>query len=93
MRLISLLHRIALCWAALACGTAPDAEAPPGANPVVRYRYTADQVRWGARHADMLSERPDGRMQLDMGKFHRTVATAPTAEFPYPRERSGDAEP
>jgi inward rectifier potassium channel len=58
-------------------------------NIHARYRYTADQVRWGARHADMLSERPDGRMQLDMTKFHRVVPTAPTPSFPYPRDGSG----
>jgi inward rectifier potassium channel len=56
-----------------------------------RYRYTADQVRWGVRHADMLSERPDGKMQLDMTKFHRVVPTKPTTAFPYPRE--GHATP
>jgi inward rectifier potassium channel len=57
-------------------------------NIHARYRYTADQVRWGARHADMLSERPDGKMQLDMAKFHRIVPTAPTPSFPYPRDAS-----
>jgi inward rectifier potassium channel len=61
-------------------------------NIHARYRYTADQVRWGARHADMLSERPYGKMQLDMAKFHRIVPTVPTPSFPYPRDRSGGAE-
>ena len=42
MRPVSLLHRIALCCAALACGAAPAAEPPPGANPVLRDRFTAD---------------------------------------------------
>ena len=42
-------------------------------------------MRWGARHADMLSERPDGGLQLDMREFHRVVATAATPTFPYPR--------
>ena len=55
-------------------------------NIHARYRYTSDQLRWGARHADMLSERPDGKMQLDMAQFHRVVATAPTPSFPYPRD-------
>jgi inward rectifier potassium channel len=54
-------------------------------NIHARYRYLNDQVRWGARHADMLSERPDGRMRLDMGQFHRVVPTTPTPSFPYPR--------
>ena len=57
-------------------------------NIHARHRYTAEQVRWGARHADMLSERPDGKMQLDMAEFHRVVPTAPTPSFPYPRDAS-----
>ena len=46
-------------------------------------RYDAKDIRWGARHADMLSERPDGRLRLDMRKFHEVVPTQPTDEFPY----------
>lgn len=42
MHTANLLHRIALCWAALACGVAPAAEPSPGANPVLRDRFTAD---------------------------------------------------
>jgi hypothetical protein len=42
MRPVSLLHSIALCWAAFACGAAPAAEPAPGANPVLRDRFTAD---------------------------------------------------
>jgi inward rectifier potassium channel len=47
-------------------------------------RYLADEVRFGMRHADMLSERGDGGLQLDMGRFHELVETAPTEDFPYP---------
>jgi inward rectifier potassium channel len=54
-------------------------------NIHARRSYTHAHVRWGARHADMLSERPDGRLQLDMREFHRVVPTAPTTTFPYPR--------
>lgn len=54
-------------------------------NLHARYTYGHAQVRWGARHADMLSERPDGGLQLDMGEFHRVVPSAPTPTFPYPR--------
>jgi len=50
-----------------------------------RHRYLHAQVRWGARHADVLSERPDGGLRFDMSEFHRTVPTNPTATFPYPR--------
>jgi len=49
-----------------------------------RHTYSDAQVRWGARHADMLSERPDGGLRLDMREFHRLVPTKPTADFPYP---------
>jgi len=54
-------------------------------NLHARHTYDHDQIRWGARHADMLSERPDGRLQLDVREFHRVVPTAPTPTFPYPR--------
>jgi inward rectifier potassium channel len=54
-------------------------------NMSARHTYDHSQVQWGARHADMLSERPDGGLTLDMNEFHRVVATKPTAEFPHPR--------
>jgi inward rectifier potassium channel len=54
-------------------------------NLHARHTYDAAQIRWGARHADMLSPRPDGGLQLDMRAFHRVVPTAPTPTFPYPR--------
>src|SRR6185436_11619738 len=44
-------------------------------NLHARYTYDHKCVRWGARHADMLSERSDGRLQVDMGQFDRLVAT------------------
>jgi len=50
-----------------------------------RHRYLHAQVRWGARHADVLSERPDGGLRFSMSEFHRTVPTSPTPTFPYPR--------
>jgi inward rectifier potassium channel len=40
-------------------------------------RYEAKEIRWNARHADMLSERPDGRLRLDMSRFHDLVPTPP----------------
>jgi len=46
-------------------------------------RYEAKEIRWGARHADMLSERPDGKLRLDLTQFHEVVPTEPTDEFPY----------
>jgi inward rectifier potassium channel len=50
-----------------------------------RYRWTDANIRFGARHADVLSERPDGRLVLDVRKFHDLIPTTPTADFPYPR--------
>jgi inward rectifier potassium channel len=54
-------------------------------NLHARHIYDQSEVRWGSRHADMLSERPDGSIQLDMREFHEVVSTAPTPSFPYPR--------
>lgn len=49
-----------------------------------RHTYAAADILWGARHADVLSEREDGQLVLDLGKFHDTVATEATEEFPFP---------
>jgi inward rectifier potassium channel len=57
-------------------------------NLHARRSYDHTQLRWGARHADMLSERADGGLRLDMAAFHRVVPTAPTPTFPYPRRPS-----
>ena len=38
-----------------------------------RQRWVDAEVRFGMRHADMLSELPDGRLQLDAAKFHDLV--------------------
>jgi inward rectifier potassium channel len=48
-----------------------------------RRHYGHDEVIWGARHADVLTEQPDGSIVLDLRKFHETVPTLATAEFPY----------
>jgi len=50
-----------------------------------RTRYLAKDIIWGARLADVLSELPDGRLQLDVGQFDRIVRTEPTSTFPYPK--------
>lgn len=49
-----------------------------------RHRYEHQEIVWGARHADILSEEPDGTIVVDMRKFHEIVPTAPTDGFPYP---------
>ena len=48
-----------------------------------RRHYSHREVVWGARHADVLSERADGTIVLDLTKFHDTVPTRASAEFPY----------
>jgi inward rectifier potassium channel len=48
-----------------------------------RRQYTHQDVVWGARHADVLSERADGTLVLDLSKFHDIVQTRATPEFPY----------
>lgn len=47
--------------------------------------YSHDKVIWGARHADILSERPDGGLRVDLTHFHETVPTKPIPDFPYPK--------
>ena len=48
-------------------------------------RWVAADVKWGMRHADMLSDHPsgNGQLQLDMARFHELVPTPATEEFPY----------
>lgn len=48
-----------------------------------QHRYTHEHVLWGARHADILTENPDGSIILDLTKFHETIPTQATADFPY----------
>ena len=50
-----------------------------------RMRWEHQAIKWGARHVDILSEHPDGRLILDLTLFHETIPTDPTADFPYPR--------
>ncbi len=51
-----------------------------------RHRYTDKEILWGMRHADILSECPDGRVVLDLRQFHLLTATRPTPAFPYPQK-------
>lgn len=50
-----------------------------------RTRYLLGDIVWGARLDDVLSELPDGRLQLDIRKFDSIVPTKPTEKFPYPK--------
>lgn len=56
------------------------------------YRYFAHEIVFGARHADVLTETPDGAMELDLRRFHELEPTVPTQDFPFPR-RSDAASP
>jgi inward rectifier potassium channel len=54
-------------------------------NLHARHTYAAEEVHWGARHADMLSDRDDGGLRMDMTKFDHLVPTLPTPTFAYPQ--------
>jgi inward rectifier potassium channel len=60
-----------------------------------RHEYESTNILWGARHADILSETPDGDLVLDIRRFHDVVPTEPTATFPYPppEDASTGAQP
>jgi inward rectifier potassium channel len=57
-----------------------------------RHEYEHGDILWGARHADILSELPDGNLVLDVRKFHDVIPTVPTDSFPYPRALSTPQE-
>jgi inward rectifier potassium channel len=48
-----------------------------------RHRYLTGDIVWGARHADILSERPDGTIVLDIRHFDTLTPAEPTPDFPY----------
>jgi inward rectifier potassium channel len=50
-----------------------------------RRRYEAKDVVWGARPADVLSDLPNGLIQLDVRKFDDITPTQPSEAFPYPK--------
>jgi inward rectifier potassium channel len=47
------------------------------------HNYYAQDILWGARMRDVLSDLPDGSMVLDLRNFHEVEASSPTADFPY----------
>jgi inward rectifier potassium channel len=51
-----------------------------------RARYLSTEIVWGARLADVLSELPSGKLQLDVGNFDVVVPTEPTPNFAYPKK-------
>jgi inward rectifier potassium channel len=48
-----------------------------------RKRYLHGEILWGARHVDILTERDDGALVIDVRKFHLVTPTEPTETFPY----------
>jgi inward rectifier potassium channel len=48
-----------------------------------RHRYLTTDIAWGARHVDILSERPDGMIVLDVRHFDELTPAEPTPDFPY----------
>jgi inward rectifier potassium channel len=47
------------------------------------HRYAAEDVIWGARHVDILSDGSDGNLVLDLRKFHDFEPTDANSAFPY----------
>jgi inward rectifier potassium channel len=41
-----------------------------------RYSYTADEIRWGYRFADIIRRDPDGHTYIDYANFHRIEKAA-----------------
>jgi len=57
-----------------------------------QHRYFAKQIVFGARHADVLTERPDGDLLLDLRRFNDIEPTRPTDAFPYPEDPAARRE-
>ena len=51
-----------------------------------RKQYEDHEIVWGARHGDILSEVGDGRVILDIRRFHDVVPTEPIEGFPFPQK-------
>jgi len=47
--------------------------------------YMTRAIVWGARHADILTELPDGTLLVDVNNFHVLEPTSATPDFPYSR--------
>jgi inward rectifier potassium channel len=48
-----------------------------------RHQYSPQQIAWGARFVDVISEADDGAFVLDLRKFHEVEPTLATSSFPY----------
>lgn len=54
--------------------------------------YFADEILFGRRYADTIRELPDGRIELDVARFHETIEGVPTRGFPYPTAPTDEAQ-
>ena len=54
-----------------------------------RHIYEHTAIVWGARLVDVLSETPEGDIQLDLTRFHDLEPTPPSERFAYPRKGPG----
>lgn len=52
--------------------------------------YFADEILYGRRLADTVSELPDGKILLDLTRFDDTVPSERAEGFPYPPEDAAD---
>ena len=58
-----------------------------------RKQYEDYELVWGARHADILSQEADGKVIMDIRRFHDLVPTDPIDGFPYPRSGARPSAP
>ena len=52
---------------------------------------TIDEIIWGARHADILTEDAEGNIVMDVRRFHDIQATPPFEGFPYSADAAASA--
>jgi inward rectifier potassium channel len=57
-----------------------------------RHTWIAPDVVFGARLADVTSDRDDGTFVIDLRQFHELVPAEPVPGFPYPRAVPGPGE-
>jgi inward rectifier potassium channel len=50
-----------------------------------RHVWESPALEWGTRLDDVVAEAQDGNVTMDLRNFDKVRATAPTAEFPWPR--------
>jgi inward rectifier potassium channel len=53
-----------------------------------RHTWLTSSIAWGARLADIVSETPEGGIQLDLRRFHEIVPPPPSAAAPAPADRA-----